>query len=157
MLQNRDDPIIENETVFFDADNNTITFKKSEIIVTLTELQGRLIFILLTGVTKKRDIIKMVWIENHISITDNNYHQLIYQCRALFSRHGIPSHVLKTIPRHGVKFNYSVLNDNKNTPKASSPETTEKPNSMSTLKKRRFYFTFLILLMSLFAIFEIVI
>lgn len=98
-----------NESVYFDINKNTIIFKNENITIALTELQARFIFFLLKGVTKKTDIIRMVWRDNHISITDNNYHQLIHQCRALFIRHGIPSHVLKTIPRHGAKFNYSAL------------------------------------------------
>lgn len=149
----KNESVLENETLFFDADNNIIMFKENEVVITLTELQSRLIFLLLTGVTKKRDIIQMVWQDNHISITDNNYHQLIYQCRALFTRHGIPSHVLKTIPRHGVKFNYSVLTHDEN-----AAETRSTPNKVlaSLLASRRLHWILLFLAMSAFTFFEII-
>lgn len=147
---------LENENIYFDMDKNTITFKKDEIIIALTELQGRLIFILLNGVTKKRDIIKMVWQDNHISITDNNYHQLIYQCRASFSRHGIPSHVLKTIPRHGAKFNYAALGDDENPVEMLVAKPKKESKIASIITRKQIHWTLLVLVMSSFTFYEII-
>lgn len=36
---------------------------------------------LFNDVNRKQDIIKVVWYENHKSISDNNYHQLIHKFR----------------------------------------------------------------------------
>lgn len=154
MLLAESESIFENENIFFDPDKNTITFKKGEIVITFTELQGRLIFLLLTGVTKKRDIIKMVWQDNHMSITDNNYHQLIYQCRALFNRHGIPSHVLKTIPRHGAKFNYSALKNDEPPVETPAVKTKKESRILAVIKRKQTHWTLLVLIMSTFTYFS---
>lgn len=152
MLMNNNDSKIENDSLFFDADNNTITFKKNEIVITLTELQSRLIFLLLSGVTKKREIIKLVWQDNHISITDNNYHQLVYQCRSLFNRHGIPSFVLKTIPRHGIRFNYSALENNEKIINPPSKKIEGISKIVAVIKSKKAHWTLLLLVMSSFSI-----
>ncbi|HGM5491623.1 TPA: transcriptional regulator [Serratia fonticola] len=156
MLLAESDSVIENESIYFDVDKNTITFKKDKIAITLTELQGRLIFILLTGVTSKRDIIKMVWQDNHISITDNNYHQLIYQCRAMFTRHGIPSHVLKTIPRHGAKFNYSALGDGEDPAEMQASKPKKESKIVSALTRKQIHWTLFLLVMSSFTFYEMI-
>ena len=101
--------LIENEYVRFDGENNRIQFTGADTGIDLTEQQSRLLWLLLTGTTGKQEIIRYVWSDNHTAITDNNYHQLIYQCRALFRRHGVPDGVIKTLPRHGVKFSYYPL------------------------------------------------
>lgn len=155
MLLTENESVLENESIFFDAANNTILFKKGEVVIALTELQSRLIFLLLTGVTKKRDIIKLVWKDNHISITDNNYHQLIYQCRALFNRHGIPSNVLKTIPRHGAKFNYAALDNDEHPTEALAEKTIKHSKALSLIKSKQTHWVLLLLVMGTFTIFEI--
>lgn len=157
MLLTESDSALENESIHFDIDKNTITFKKDKIAVALTELQARMIFILLTGVTNKRDIIKMVWQDNHIAITDNNYHQLIYQCRALFNRHGIPSHVIKTIPRHGAKFNYAALTDGESSAKIPTTKPKKESVIVSALSRKQIHWTLLVLVMSSFTFYEFII
>lgn len=154
MLLAESDSVLDNESVYFDIDKNTITFKKDKVVITLTELQGRLVFILLTGVTNKRDIIRMVWQDNHISITDNNYHQLIYQCRAVFNRHGIPSHVLKTIPRHGAKFNYSALDNNQKLIEIPVSKPKKESKIVSALTRKQIHWALLVLVMSSFTFYE---
>ncbi|MGL5385624.1 MAG: winged helix-turn-helix domain-containing protein [Serratia sp. (in: enterobacteria)] len=156
MLLAESDSVLENESVYFDIDKNTITFKRDKVVITLTELQGRLIFILLTGVTSKRDIIRMVWQDNHVSITDNNYHQLIYQCRALFNRHGIPSHVLKTIPRHGAKFNYSALGDDENPVETTTDEAKKESKLVSALTRKQIHWGLFFLVMSSLTFYEMI-
>lgn len=156
MLLAESDSVLENESVYFDVDNNTITFKRDKIAVALTELQARLIFILLTGVTNKRDIIRMVWPDSHVSITDNNYHQLIYQCRALFNRHGIPSHVLKTIPRHGAKFNYAALGEGESPAEVQTIEPKNESKIVSALTRKQIHWTLFLLVMSSFTFYEMI-
>jgi len=175
MLLTAKDSILENDSVFFDGNQNTIRFKKHEVVIALTELQSRLVFILLSGVTRKRDVIKMVWQDNHVTITDNNYHQLLYQCRSLFHRHGVPSLVIKTIPRHGVKFNYSILSDYSNVVEKLSlkeipceekiyqgrgfdlmvNDCLDKNKIMATIRKKSIYWAMFFCVMSTVAIFHI--
>ncbi|OPJ99596.1 hypothetical protein B1R44_07085 [Serratia marcescens] len=102
---------IENETLSLSLGKRVLFLKKEEITIPLTVLQSRLIFLLLSNVTKKSELIEKVWPDKHVTITDNNYHQLIYQCRALFTAHGIPAEVIRTIHRHGVMFDLTILEE----------------------------------------------
>ncbi|CAI1108603.1 Uncharacterised protein [Serratia quinivorans] len=113
--------LVENDFLVLNSKSSTLIIKPKNITIHLTELQRRLFCILLSGVTKKQEVIESVWENNHVTITDNNYHQLIYQCRTLLSRHGIPPEVIKTIPRYGVRFNYSPLEE------AQSQRTVKLP------------------------------
>lgn len=103
--------LVENDFFVLNSKSSTLIIKAKNKSIHLTELQRRLFCILLSGVTKKQEVIESVWENNHVTITDNNYHQLIYQCRTLLSRHGIPPEVIKTIPRYGVRFNFSPLEE----------------------------------------------
>ncbi|CAI1070783.1 helix-turn-helix domain-containing protein [Serratia proteamaculans] len=103
--------LVENDFFALNSKSSTLIIKSENKAIHLTELQRRLFRILLSGVTKKQEVIESVWENNHVTITDNNYHQLIYQCRTLLSRHGIPPEVIKTIPRYGVRFNFSPLEE----------------------------------------------
>ncbi|TFZ48875.1 helix-turn-helix domain-containing protein [Serratia proteamaculans] len=103
--------LVENDFFALNSKSSILIIKSENKTIHLTELQRRLFRILLSGVTKKQEVIESVWENNHVTITDNNYHQLIYQCRTLLSRHGIPPEVIKTIPRYGVRFNFSPLEE----------------------------------------------
>jgi DNA-binding winged helix-turn-helix (wHTH) protein len=103
--------LVENDFFALNSKSSILIIKSENKAIHLTELQRRLFRILLSGVTKKQEVIESVWENNHVTITDNNYHQLIYQCRTLLSRHGIPPEVIKTIPRYGVRFNFTPLEE----------------------------------------------
>lgn len=102
------DTLMENESVVLDNNNKTLLFKRENVVIEMTELQRRFILCLLSGIYKKNDIIRAVWFCNHETISDNNYHQIIFQCRSLLSRHGIPGQVIKTIPRFGVMLSFQA-------------------------------------------------
>ncbi|MNG80369.1 CadC family transcriptional regulator [Serratia inhibens] len=99
---------MENEEVVLNNNDKTLLFKKENVIIEMTELQRRFMLCLLSGINKKNDIIRVVWFYNHETISDNNYHQMIFQCRSLLSRHGIPAQVIKTIPRFGVMLSFQT-------------------------------------------------
>lgn len=94
--------LLENDNVILNNNDKTLFFKKEKIVIEMTELQRRFMLCLLSGIYKKNDIIRAVWFCNHETVSDNNYYQMIFQCRSLLSRHGIPAEVIKTIPRFGV-------------------------------------------------------
>ena len=75
----------------------------------VTEKHKRLVICLLNDITLKNDIINIVWYEQAGMVSDNNYHQLIHKFRNLLSEHQLPKAMLKTIPRHGVMLDFSVL------------------------------------------------
>lgn len=103
--------LVENDFFALNSKSSILIIKSENKAIHLTELQRRLFRIFLSGITKKQEVIESVWENNHVTITDNNYHQLIYQCRTLLSRHGIPPEVIKTIPRYGVRFNFTPLEE----------------------------------------------
>ncbi|WP_019211453.1 winged helix-turn-helix domain-containing protein [Yersinia massiliensis] len=88
---------------------NKLTVHSSQQTITLTEGQKRLLVALLKGINCKRKIISLVWYENHQRISDNNYHQLIFQLRALLQRNSIPGDLIITIPHYGLKLNDSLM------------------------------------------------
>nr|SAY41807.1 Uncharacterised protein [Serratia marcescens] len=100
--------LLENELVILNNNEKTLLFKKENVLIEMTELQRRFMLCLLSGIYKKNDIIRAVWFCNHETISDNNYYQMIFQCRSLLSRHGIPGEVIKTIPRFGVMLSFQA-------------------------------------------------
>ncbi|EKN3854506.1 TPA: helix-turn-helix domain-containing protein, partial [Yersinia enterocolitica] len=50
-----------------------------------------------------------VWYENHKSISDNNYHQLIHKFRVHLKNAGIPDGIVKTINRYGLRLDSGIL------------------------------------------------
>ncbi|CAI0803082.1 winged helix-turn-helix domain-containing protein [Serratia quinivorans] len=130
--------LVENDFLVLNSKSSTLIIKPKNITIHLTELQRRLFCILLSGVTKKQEVIESVWENNHVTITDNNYHQLIYQCRTLLSRHGIPPEVIKTIPRYGVRFNYSPLEEALSQRTVKLPKWHEKLVGMLSERQRLF-------------------
>lgn len=96
------------EFMLVDSNANTLEIPTMGISLALNESQKRLLVCLIKKVNAKRDIINIVWYENHQRISDNNYHQLTFQLRALLQRSGLPANLLVTIPYYGLKLNESL-------------------------------------------------
>ncbi|MEN5016770.1 hypothetical protein ABEH87_10505 [Erwinia sp. Eh17-17] len=92
-----------------DCQINVLNIPCKKLIIPLSETQKRLLSCLLRKINNKRDLINIVWYENHQCIRDNNYHQLIFQLRALLQRHQLPGDILITIPYYGLKINEPLL------------------------------------------------
>ncbi|MFG1173750.1 transcriptional regulator [Erwiniaceae bacterium CAU 1747] len=95
------------EGVIVNCDTNTLDIASRQLSVTLNESQKRLLVCLIKKIYNKRDIINIVWYENHQRISDNNYHQLTFQLRALLHRNNLPDNLLVTVPYYGLKLNES--------------------------------------------------
>jgi DNA-binding winged helix-turn-helix (wHTH) protein len=107
-LVNIDDLTFEN--IFtLDGRLNRLSFPAIELSIALNEAQKRLMICLLKNINCKREIIKVVWNDNHQRIRDNNYHQLVFQFRALLQRNGLPANLIVTIPYYGLKLNVPLL------------------------------------------------
>lgn len=109
---------LEFNGVVLDNAKSLIIFKSNDAAIKLTELQRRFMYCLMTGIVSKDEIIRNVWPGNHQVVSDNSYYQMIFQCRTLLSRHGIPADTIKTIPRFGVMLSqdtrdYHLNNDKK--------------------------------------------
>ncbi|AJI81483.1 putative transcriptional regulator CadC [Yersinia enterocolitica] len=88
---------------------NKLVIHTSQQTITLSEGQKRLLVALLKEINCKRKIINLVWYENHQRISDNNYHQLIFQFRALLQRNNITENLIVTVPHYGLKLNEQLV------------------------------------------------
>lgn len=91
--------------IMLNCNVNTLEIPSRDISIVLNESQKRLFICLMKKVCTKRDIINVVWYENHQRISDNNYHQLTFQLRALLQRNNLPANLLITVPYYGLKLN----------------------------------------------------
>lgn len=92
-----------------DSALNTLTWWPDQKIIPLNEAQKRFFSCLLLRITSKRQIIATVWNESYPGVSDNNYHQLLFQSRALLRRYGLPEGLIVTLPYHGVRLNEEKL------------------------------------------------
>lgn len=102
------DTLCFEEIMTIDCHLNTLSIPEHGITINLNEAQKRLLICLIRQINAKREIINIVWYENHQRISDNNYHQLAFQLRALFQRNGLPANLLVTIPYYGLKLNKNL-------------------------------------------------
>jgi|GEM_PF-2870100 len=91
--------------VVVNCNTNTLEIASRDLSIVLNESQKRLLVCLNEKICTKRNIINVVWYENHQRISDNNYHQLTFQLRALFQRNNLPANLLITVPYYGLKLN----------------------------------------------------
>lgn len=101
---------IHYSTIFsLDCQMNTLDIPCKKLTISLSETQKRLLICLTQKINSKRDIINIVWYENHQCVRDNNYHQLVFQTRALLQRNQLPTNILITVPYYGLKINEPLL------------------------------------------------
>lgn len=135
------DTLVLSEGVIVNCNMNTLEIASRDIIINLNESQKRLLICLTKKICAKRDIINIVWHENHQRISDNNYHQLAFQIRALFSRNNLPDNLLVTVPYYGLKLNEDqwkvlsakntvtpIASENKNIPHVSEKDHQKQEN-----------------------------
>ncbi|CNH90553.1 winged helix-turn-helix domain-containing protein [Yersinia mollaretii] len=123
-----DETLTYNELFTLQCSVNKLVIHASQQTVTLSEGQKRLLVALLKGINCKREIISLVWYENHQRISDNNYHQLIFQLRALLQRHNVPGDLIVTVPHYGLKLNESLLSVNNMQPGSIVTKQKKKPS-----------------------------
>lgn len=121
------------EFMVIDCNMNTMAIPSMGITLDLNESQKRLLICLIKKVNAKREIINIVWYENHQRISDNNYHQLTFQLRSLFQRNGLPANLLVTIPYYGLKLNENLWR----TVVRDSHSDVAKDEKKITLAKKR--------------------
>lgn len=90
---------------------NAIEFDAVPGLIKLSESQKRLFICLIKRINCKRKIMNVVWYENHQRLSDNNYHQLVFQTRALLKENDLPTSLLMTIHYIGIKLNDKLLTE----------------------------------------------
>ena len=91
--------------IIINCNENKLEIPSRGICIPLNESQKRLLVCLKEKICTKRNIINIVWYENHQRVSDNNYHQLTFQLRALLQRNNLPKNLLITVPYYGLKLN----------------------------------------------------
>jgi len=102
------------ESKLIDINGKDIIDYGKKLTININEKQKRLVMCLFNDVNRKKDLIKVVWYENHKGISDNNYHQLIHKFRILLDEFGIPSSIIKTINRYRLRLDTSLLRSSMN-------------------------------------------
>lgn len=113
---------------------NKLVIHHSQQTIALSEGQKRLLVALLKEINCKRKIINLVWYENHQRISDNNYHQLIFQLRALLQRYNITGGLIVTVPHYGLKLNERLVSVNN--PQSGTQVESCKQKTSDTEPKR---------------------
>lgn len=75
----------------------------------LTQIQVEFFKALIEGSTLKKEIVQKLWGNCDSKNADNNYHQLICQIRKLLKSNCLPTDILMTIHKHGIKFNPCIV------------------------------------------------
>jgi hypothetical protein len=105
-----------------DCKMNVVNVHKVNKCIILSESQKRLLLCLINNIHCKKKIMQIVWHECHDKIKDNNYHQLVFQFRAMLSRNALPSNLIITIPHRGLMLNANAFE----MPSASHPDHYEQ-------------------------------
>ncbi len=133
---------------------NTLEIHATNDVITLSESQKRLMAALIKNINCKRQLINIVWHENHHQIRDNNYHQLVFQLRSVFQRHNVPGKLVETIPHYGLRLNTFLLEEKSGRPtvedeKSPLAATVPPPENMTLFNQRlkRFYRSVLVISM----------
>ncbi|MGX5079603.1 winged helix-turn-helix domain-containing protein [Enterobacter mori] len=95
--------------LYVDCYYNKASLPELNIAFSINESQKRLMLCLLRDISSKHEIMQVVWNDSHLRQRDNNYHQLVFQMRALLQRNGLPSELIMTIPHYGLKLNAPLL------------------------------------------------
>ncbi|HDL6961240.1 TPA: hypothetical protein PXM28_000449 [Yersinia enterocolitica] len=107
-----DDTLTYKDIFTLQCSINKLVIHTTQQTIALSEGQKRLLVALLKEINCKRKIINLVWYENHQRISDNNYHQLIFQLRALLQRYNITGDLIITVPHYGLKLNERLVSVN---------------------------------------------
>ncbi|RDL26947.1 hypothetical protein DFO62_103362 [Serratia fonticola] len=85
--------------------NNKLKIRNTDIEVSLSKNQKKLIICLMKDINDKKRIITLIWGEGDSSLREMSYHQLIHKTRNRLSNHGFPDDFILTIPRYGLCLN----------------------------------------------------
>lgn len=93
--------------IFFSVTDQSLIALDGSRIVHLSIREVLLLDALLRNETDKRRLIDIVWPNTIVS--DSSYHKLLFELRANLQLMGLPSTVIKTIPRRGCAINISAV------------------------------------------------
>ncbi len=100
----------ENEILVLDV--KKLIFKRENKEISLSKNQTRLIDFLIKGVTKKDELIVLLWKNTPKKSTENSYNQLVFKTRSVLVGNGLPDDFLITIPRYGLCINKNYIDRN---------------------------------------------
>jgi DNA-binding winged helix-turn-helix (wHTH) protein len=86
----------------FDAETRTVTNLESGAVKYLSKNEAVLLECLLSGIQTKEKLMRKVWFDRGVVVTDASYYQLATQLSKGFAEVGLPKYGIKTIPRYGL-------------------------------------------------------
>jgi DNA-binding winged helix-turn-helix (wHTH) protein len=86
----------------FDAETRTVINLESGAVRYLSKNEAVLLECLLSGIQTKEKLMRKVWFDRGVVVTDASYYQLATQLRKGFAEVGLPKYGIKTIPRYGL-------------------------------------------------------
>ncbi|WP_143325971.1 winged helix-turn-helix domain-containing protein [Paraburkholderia ribeironis] len=88
----------------FSLDTRTLGNISSGARTFLSRNQARLLELLLEGPRTKEVLMKRIWGDQGVIVSNASYYQLIAQLRRAFEMIGLPRLWVRTIPRYGLEF-----------------------------------------------------
>lgn len=90
------------DRVMFDSYHMSLSHAGRETELTANE--SELLEMVLSGMIAKAEVIKHVWGDKGVIVTDSSYHQLVRSLRSRLEEHQLSGALIKTLPRQGLKF-----------------------------------------------------
>jgi DNA-binding winged helix-turn-helix (wHTH) protein len=85
-------------TVKCSYDHDKLLLRNPPLQTTLTSNEGHLLLALIEGVTDKEDLIRRVWGERGLIVSDSSYYKALHTLRHYLSEVGLDRSVLKRCP-----------------------------------------------------------
>ena len=83
-------------------DHDKLLLRCPPLEVTLSSNEGHLLLALIEGATDKEDLIRRVWGDRGLIVSDSSYYKALHTLRHYLSEVGLDRSILKTLPRRGV-------------------------------------------------------
>lgn len=115
-------------TVTCTYDHDKLLLRNPPLQTTLTSNEGHLLLALIEGVTDKEDLIRRVWGERGLIVSDSSYYKALHTLRHYLSEVGLDRSVLKTLPRRGVVL---LLNIEKTSSESRINDPEDKTETLS--------------------------
>lgn len=119
------DKYLIEDRVIFNCHHMTLTL--ADRTTELTANEADLLVMVLKGLATKAAVMQQLWGDKGLVVTDSSYHQLVRAVRARLEEHGISGTLIKTLPRHGLRFIGTAQPLDDAVP-ATEPPQTAKPH-----------------------------
>ncbi|CAI1905818.1 Uncharacterised protein [Serratia quinivorans] len=111
---------LNNEVIFIPNQRKLLGEEKE---TQLSENEARLLCMLLTKTCDKKEVMQQIWESRGVIVTESSYYKLVKQLRSAFSSVGLDSSLIMTLPRIGIRYIGTQVENDDNTKKSNKPKT----------------------------------